>query len=418
MPEEQSARKLNSFDIIIVGAGPGGLMAAQILAEAGCAVTIYDRMPSPGRKFLMAGRGGLNLTHSEDLETFVSRYGEAAEWLAPSIKKFSPEALRGWCEKLGQTTFIGSSGRIFPTGFKSTPLLRAWLRHLDSLGVKFLFRRQWVGWNDGDEFLFKSSDGETTAVKASAALLALGGASWPRLGSDGNWGPLLKERKIAVAPLRPANCGFVVNWSKQLIQRCEGQPIKSLRAIFGDKSIRGEAMITSAGIEGGVIYALSSVLREAIEKHGIATLHLDLRPDLSLEQLTKKLEAPQKGQSRSTFLRKSAGMSPVAISLVQEFLHKNAKAAESPTRLAFLIKALPLTLTAPLPLARAISTAGGICRSSLDKNFMLIEKPGVFAAGEMLDWEAPTGGYLLQATFSTAVAAAEGMMKWLESRKE
>jgi len=409
---------LTASTIAIIGAGPGGLMAAQVLAEAGYQVTVYDRMPSPGRKFLMAGCGGLNLTHSEALEPFIARYGTAAEWMAPVIKQFPPEALRAWCEKLGQPTFVGSSGRVFPTGFKSTPLLRAWLRHLDQLGVKFQFRQQWSGWNDSGDLLFETADGKKTAVKSEATLLALGGASWPRLGSDGCWVPLLAERKISVAPLRPANCGFVVGWSERLIQRHAGQPIKSVRVLFDGQAVRGEALITSGGIEGGAIYALSASLRNAIEKNGIATLHLDLRPDLSLEQLTKRLEAPQKGQSRSTFLRKAAGMSPVAISLVQEVLHKNPKPAESPARLASLIKALPLTLTAPFPLARAISTAGGIRRESLDENFMLVEKPGVFAAGEMLDWEVSTGGYLLQATFSTAAAAARGMITWVESQKK
>ena len=408
---------LTNSRIAIIGTGPAGLMAAQVLAEAGCQVTIYDRMSSPGRKFLMAGRGGLNLTHSEALETFISRYGAAAKWLAPSIEQFSPDALRAWCDKLGQTTFVGSSGRVFPAEFKASPLLRLWLRKLDQLGVKFQFRQKWIGWNEQGELLFEDPLGKTTTVTPSATLLALGGASWPRLGSDGSWVPLLEEKKIVVSPLRPSNCGFAVSWSDRLRQHCAGQPIKPVRVTFGDQSLRGEAMVTEAGIEGGAIYALSSILREAIAKNGIATLHLDLRPDLSLEQLTKKLEAPQKGQSRSTFLRKSAGMSPVAISLVQEILHKNAKAAESPARLASLIKALPLTLTAPFPIARAISTAGGITSESLDENFMLIKKPCLFAAGEMLDWEAPPGGYLLQASFSTAVAAANGMIRWLEQNK-
>jgi len=407
---------LTASSIVIVGAGPTGLMAAHVLAGAGCRVSIYDRMPSPGRKFLMAGRGGLNLTHSEDLETFISHYGTAVEWLAPSIRHFPPEALRAWCEKLGEPTFVGSSGRVFPKAFKSTPLLRAWLKELDKLGVTFHFREQWVGWNDEDALVFKNADGKTTAVKAAAALLALGGASWPRLGSDGNWVPVLTENKVAVAPLRPANCGFTVNWSARLLQRCEGQPIKSLRATFAGHSVRGEAMITAAGIEGGVIYALSSVLRDAIEKNSIATLRLDLRPDLTLEKLTEKLETPQGGQSRSTFLRKAGGLSPVAISLVQEILHKNEKAEDSPAKLASTIKALPLTLTATFPIARAISSAGGVRRASVDKYFMLTEKPGVFVAGEMLDWEAPTGGYLLQACFSTAVAAAKGMLAWVEGK--
>ncbi|MDD3371280.1 MAG: TIGR03862 family flavoprotein [Alphaproteobacteria bacterium] len=406
----------NDFKIVIVGAGPGGLMAAQVLAGAGCSVAVYDRMPTPGRKFLMAGRGGLNMTHSEALESFISRYGASADWIGPCVRAFPPDALREWCEKLGHKTVVGSSGRVFPEEFKSSPLLRSWLKKLGELGVTFHFRQTWAGWNDSGEMIFQDADGKTDFVKADAALLALGGASWPRLGSDGNWVSVLLHEKIPVAPLRPANCGFEVKWSERLVQRYTGQPVKSMRATFGDKSVRGEAMVTEKGIEGGAIYALSSALRDEIEKNGKAILHLDLRPDLSLERLTEKLELPQKGQSRSTFLRKAAGMSPIAISLTQEILHKDPRPAESPASLAALIKALPLTLTAPFSLERAISSAGGICREALDGNFMLIEKPGVFAAGEMLDWEAPTGGYLLQGTFSTAFAAAQGMLLWLKGR--
>lgn len=400
--------------ICIIGAGPAGLMAAQCLAEAGHKVTVYDRMPSAGRKFLMAGRGGLNLTHSEALPDFIARYGKAAPWLAPHIKHFNPDSLRAWCEKLGRPTFVGSSGRVFPEDFKASPLLRAWLRHLDKIGVTFCFNHRWDGWNNKNELLFTNKEQDVITVSPHATLLALGGASWPRLGSDGAWVSALSGAGVGISPLRPANCGFVVKWSDIFRQRCAGQPIKSLRISFAGHSVRGEAMVTEAGIEGGVIYALSSVLRESIAENGKATIRLDLRPDLSLEQLTKKLEIPQGRQSRSTFLRKAAGLSPVAISLVSEILHKNPKHEANPEALAELIKSLPLTLTAPFSIDRAISSAGGIMTDAFDQNFMLRNKEGVFVAGEMLDWEAPTGGYLLQATFSTAVAAANGLLRWLE----
>lgn len=406
MPKPQS--------IIVVGAGPAGLMAAQVLSEAGLSVTVYDRMLSPGRKFLMAGRGGLNLTHSEDFETFVTRYGNASDWLMPSLKSFSPDDLRGWCEKLGLKTFVGSSGRVFPSDFKASPLLRAWLRHLDGLGVQFHFGQQWIGWNAQQDLLFEDRKAKVITVRADAVLMALGGATWPRLGSDGNWVPLLREAKIQVMDLRPANCGFVVKWSEKFRSRCAGQPLKSIRMTFKKNSVRGEAMVTEAGLEGGVIYALSASLRDTIAAKGSAVVHLDLRPDLSLEQLQKKLEIPRGSQSISTYLRKAAGLSPVTISLVQEILHHTKKDASNSSALAALIKALPLLFGAPFSIDRAISTAGGVSRQTVDENFMLRQKPGVFVAGEMLDWEAPTGGYLLQGSFSTAVTASKGILKWLK----
>jgi uncharacterized flavoprotein (TIGR03862 family) len=386
----------------VIGAGPAGLMAAEVLAGAGVAVTVYDRMPSAGRKLLMAGRGGLNLTHAEPLPTFLSRYGDARAWLEPIIKAFPPEALIAWCEGLGQKTFIGTSQRVFPVTMKASPLLRAWLRRLDELGVRFRLRHRWLGWDGDGGLRFDAGAVE----QASVTLLALGGASWPRLGSDAGWTSALPGMLM---PFRPANCGFVVDWSAHFRARFAGRPLKRLAVRFGDEVLRGEAIITDGGLEGSVIYALSGRLRDAIQADGMATIFLDLRPDLSLSVLTDRLEGPRRGQSLSNTLRKQAGLSPEAIGLVQEALHSGSDAADLPG----LIKALPVRLVGTASLARAISSAGGVRLDALDERLMLRARPGVFAAGEMLDWEAPTGGYLLQACFSTGVVAARGALAWL-----
>lgn len=402
-------------NIAIIGGGPAGLMAAQILAEAGQRVTVYDRMPTPSRKLLMAGRGGLNLTHSEPLETFISRYGEAAEWLAPYIQAFPPEKLRAWCENLGQETFTGSSGRVFPRSMKAAPLLRAWLNRLEQLGVRFAARHYWQGW-EGNALRFTDAEGKPVLVTPDATLLALGGASWPRLGSDGSWTNILENARIPLAPLRPANCGFTVNWSDYFKERFAGQPLKPVAMTHNGVTRQGEAMITAQGIEGGVIYALSTALRESIATTGKATLKLDLRPGQPTEALAHKLEnTPRGNKSFSTYLRK-CGLSPLAIALLRETSAQEL-AGLTPTALAAHMKALPVTLTGTTGIARAISTAGGISKEALDEHFMLHEKPGIFAAGEMLDWEAPTGGYLLQACFSTAVAAAQGILQFLDKRR-
>lgn len=396
--------------IAIIGGGPCGLMAAEMLAQAGCNVTVYDRMPSLARKFLMAGRGGLNLTHSEPLEDFIHRYGTASDWLAPYIRAFPPEALRAWCEGLGQETFIGSSKRIFPRSMKAAPLLRAWLARLEQLGVRYIARHTWQGW-EGTALRFANAEQETVLVQADATLLALGGASWPRLGSDGKWQDILSESGIALAPLRPANCGFMVGWSEHFNTRFAGMPLKSIKLTHNGVSHHGEIMITTQGIEGGAIYALSARLRESIALQGSAILQLDLRPSMSLEALERKLAVPRAKQSLSLYLRK-AGFSSLAISLLRETIPPEQLAKASPNCLAAWLKALPITLTETASLARAISAAGGIKREALNNDFMLTAKPGIFAAGEMLDWEAPTGGYLLQACFSTAVAAAHGIVKF------
>jgi uncharacterized flavoprotein (TIGR03862 family) len=397
----------------VIGAGPAGLIAAEELAKAGVAVTVYDRMPSAGRKFLLAGRGGLNLTHIEELEKFLTRYRERAGDLRAAIEAFPSSALREWSMALGQKTFAGSSGRVFPESFKSSPLLRAWLRRLDAVGVAFKFRHRWLGWN-GDALSFETPEGVVT-VRANATILALGGASWPRLGSDGFWSETLAAKGVAISPLRAANCGFEVAWSETFRARFEGEPLKRISLSFGGETVRGEAMITRNGIEGGAVYALSASLREAIRAHGNATLYIALRPDLTAEALEQRLTALRRKQSFSNFLRKSVYLEPVAIGLLQE-----AAANESvrlgdldPRELAGRINHVPVTLSGVAPVESAISTAGGIPFSELDGNFMLKRLPGVFAAGEMLDWEAPTGGYLLQASFATGVAAGRGAVKWL-----
>ncbi len=390
-------------------------MAAEVLAEGGAAVTVYDAMPSAARKFLMAGRGGLNLTHSEELPAFLARYREAAPWLAPAVTAFSPQHLRDWCEALGEPTFVGSSGRVFPVAMKASPLLRAWLRRLDGQGVRVEPRHRWTGWDDQGHLIFATPNGTHTVV-TDATVLALGGASWPRLGSDGGWVPILAAKGIAIAPLRPANCGFIVGWSDLFRDRFEGQPLKGIALSFGERSVRGEAVITRDGIEGGAVYALSAELREAIALNGEATLHVALRPDVDAADLVRRLSAPRGKQSFSNVLRKALQLSPVAIGLLQEVAKTQGQSLSSlpPDRLAALVNAVPIKLTGTAGLARAISSAGGIARDELDSNFMLRRLAGVFAAGEMLDWEAPTGGYLLQASFATGVAAGKGVLKWLK----
>ncbi|WP_246791293.1 TIGR03862 family flavoprotein [Bradyrhizobium commune] len=390
-------------------------MAAEVLAQGGARVTVYDAMPSAGRKFLMAGRGGLNLTHSEPLPEFLARYREAMPHLRAAVEAFPPDALRDWSAALGEPTFVGSSGRVFPKTFKASPLLRAWLRRLDASGVRFAFRHCWTGWDEHDRLLFHTSEGQR-AIEASATVLALGGASWPRLGSDGGWVDILAAKGVAISTLRPANSGFTVAWSDVFRDRFEGQPLKGVALTIGTHMVRGEAMITRSGIEGGAIYALSAELREAVLGLGQATLTIALRPDLDATALTTRLSGTRGKQSLANFLRKAAQLSPVGIGLMQEaaIASGRALASFSPAELAHLINAIPVQLTGIAPVDRAISTAGGVMFDELDDHFMLRRSPGVFAAGEMLDWEAPTGGYLLQASFATGAAAGRGVLAWLE----
>ncbi|MGY3393940.1 putative flavoprotein (TIGR03862 family) [Bradyrhizobium sp. USDA 3311] len=401
--------------VAIIGAGPAGLMAAEVLAQGGARVTVYDAMPSAGRKFLMAGRGGLNLTHSEPLPQFMPHYREAAAKLQAAIEAFPPDALRAWSEALGEPTFVGTSGRVFPNAFKASPLLRAWLRRLDASGVRFAFRHRWTGWDGEGRLLFQTRSG-TSVVAADATVLALGGASWPRLGSDGGWVDILAANGIAISKLRPANSGFTVAWSELFRDRFEGQPLKGVALTIGAHTVRGEAMITRGGIEGGAIYALSAELREAVLGIGQATLTIALRPDLGAAALTTRLSGTRGKQSLANFLRKAAQVSPVGIGLMQEAAIASGRplASFSPAELAHLITAIPVQLTGVAPIDRAISTAGGVSFDELDADFMIRKLPGVFAAGEMLDWEAPTGGYLLQASFATGAAAGRGVLEWLK----
>jgi uncharacterized flavoprotein (TIGR03862 family) len=405
-----------SKNVAVIGAGPAGLIAAEVLAQGGAAVTVYDAMPSAGRKFLMAGRGGLNLTHSEPLPQFLARYREAVPHLKSAIEAFPPQALRDWSETLGQETFVGSSGRVFPKAFKASPLLRAWLRRLDSMGVKLALRHRWTGWDERGRLRFQTPDGPQ-AIETHATVLALGGASWPRLGSDGAWAGILAARGVKISPLRPANSGFTVAWSEVFRGRFEGQPLKAVALTFGKHTVRGEAIVTRAGIEGGAVYALSAELREVILRDGMATLNIALRPDTEIGELTAKLSAAKGRQSLSNFLRKAANLSPIAIGLLQEAVKASGMSLSSlsPADLARLIQAVPVQLNGVSSIARAISTAGGIAFDELDSGFMLRRVPGVFAAGEMLDWEAPTGGYLLQASFATGAAAGRGGLKWLDA---
>jgi uncharacterized flavoprotein (TIGR03862 family) len=385
----------------VIGGGPAGLMAAEMLATAGARVTVFERMPSVGRKFLLAGRGGLNLTHAEDFASFRTRYGAAAEWLTPALEAFPPAALRAWCHGLGVETFVGSSGRVFPVAMKTSPLLRAWLARLRALGVVIETRQLWTGWDAAGRLRLRGPEGER-GVAADATVLALGGGSWPRLGSDGGWAEVLTRAGVAVTPLRPANCGFVCAWSARFRDGFAGAPLKAIRAEAEGLSARGDAVITGYGIEGGAIYALSAGLRERIARDGAATLTLDLRPDQSAAVLAARLARVRARESLSNVLRRGANLSPVAVHLLRE---DPAPLPRASALLAARIKAVRLTLTAPQPLARAISTAGGVAQDGLDAGFMVRKLPGVFVAGEMLEWEAPTGGYLLQASLATGRAA-------------
>jgi uncharacterized flavoprotein (TIGR03862 family) len=400
--------------VAVIGAGPAGLMAAEVLARAGLEVTVFERMTSVGRKFLLAGRGGLNITHSEELSRFLSRYGEENSTLRAAIENFPPAATCAWCDGLGQPTFVGSSGRVFPKTFKSSPLLRAWLRRLADLGVQFRLRHRWIGWDASGALMLEAPSG-TVTVKPQGCILALGGASWPKLGADGSWVQLLGAQGIGVAPLQPSNCGFTVPWSDHFRDRFAGQPLKRIALSFRGRTVRGEGMITRQGIEGGVVYALSAASRDAIAADGHATLEMSLRPDLPAADLQRRLETPRNKQSLATYLRKAAGLPPVAIGLLHESFPGKLATMDAPA-LGRLIQALPLRLTGTLPIDRAISTAGGVCFSELDDRFMLRRRPGTFIAGEMLDWEAPTGGYLLQACLATGVSAANGALRWLDEQ--
>ncbi|MBN8535105.1 MAG: TIGR03862 family flavoprotein [Rhizobiales bacterium] len=403
-------------EVAIIGGGPAGLIAAEKLAEAGHAVTVFERMPSVARKFLMAGRGGLNLTHSEEFEFFVARYSRAREWLEPLIRRFSPDDMGHWANGLGAETFIGSSGRVFPDAMKASPLLRAWLTRLEALGVTLRPRHDWRGWNEAGALAFSGPDGPIS-IKPDSTILALGGASWPRLGSDGGWVKLLSDKGVAITPLEPSNCGVLCDWSEHLLTRHIGEPLKRVVLAIGGQEAIGEMVITRKGLEGGVIYALSGAIRASLAE-GRAQFMADLRPDLPQHAIADRLGLARKGDSLANRLRKAAGLSTGAIGLLQEHAAKaGIRLAEmTPNALARQIKALPLDFHGLSGLERAISTAGGVSREALDANLMLKSLPGVFVAGEMLDWDAPTGGYLLQACFATGIAAAGGVKGWLKQQ--
>ena len=405
--------------IAIVGGGPAGLMAAEAASRAGADVDLYDAMPSVGRKFLLAGKGGLNLTHSEPAETFLSRYGSRRARLSPIIRSFGPDAIREWADRLGVTTFIGTSRRVFPVDMKAAPLLRAWLRRLRQADVRFHVRHRWLGWDAHGQLRFLAPAGERSVV-ADAVVLALGGGSWPKLGSDAAWVPILTERRVPIAPLKPANCGFNVTWTDHFRMKFAGHPVKSVGVVAKtvDNLVirrRGEFMITESGVEGGVIYAVSAGLRDVIAAKGVATLRLDLAPDREVSRLVTDLSRPRGKHTMATQLERRAGIAGAKAGLLREVLHKEEFA--DPALLAAAIKSLPLRLVSPRPLAEAISTAGGVPFEELDDRLMVLSLPGVFCAGEMLDWEAPTGGYLLTACLATGYAAGEGAVAWIRKRQ-
>jgi uncharacterized flavoprotein (TIGR03862 family) len=403
-------------------------MAAEVLARAGASVTVYEQMPSMGRKFLIAGRGGLNITHSEPLEQFLTRYGDKSAALGPSVSAFPPAAVEAWCEGLSQKSFVGSSGRVFPLGFRATELLRSWLAGLEGLGVRLLTSHRWLGWDRVTGALLVAADEkdsdqvEPQQLFPDITVMSLGGGSWQRTGSDGRWVPKFQEIGINVHKLRPANSGFLVDWTAEFISKFEGMPVKNVAVqargnpvpgeIVLGETVRGEMMISAEGIEGGCVYAVGRELRAACDAQGNTTMMIDLRPDLSLEQVEQRLNTARPKESTSTLLRRTVGLPAVAIGLLREAT-KNVLPRQA-SDMAELIKSLPLQVLATEELDRAISTAGGVAFEELDHRFMLLRRPGVFVAGEMIDWEAPTGGYLLQATLSTAVAAANGALSWWE----
>jgi uncharacterized flavoprotein (TIGR03862 family) len=397
--------------VAVVGGGPAGLMAAEVLAAEGVGVNLYDAKPTVGRKFLIAGRGGLNLTHAEPLAAFARKYGEHAALFDPLLARFSPDDLRTWAAGLGIETFVGTSGRVFPKGLRSTPLLRAWIHRLREQGVRFHPRHRWLGFAPNGGLRFERLPGEPTEAHPDATVLALGGASYPHLGSDGQWVEVLQSCGVEVKPLEPSNCGFHADWSETFRERSAGEPLKNVRLFFQDHRVDGELMITRYGVEGGAVYALSGPLRDAIARDGRAVLLVDLKRDLEEGSVTERLSRPGGKASMANLLRKRLRLTGPVPSLLRECLAPEE--LRDPRRLAARIKRLPITLIGVQPIEKAISTAGGVAFAELTADLMLRKLPGVFVAGEMLDYDAPTGGYLLQAAFSTGVRAADGVVRWL-----
>lgn len=398
--------------VAIIGGGPAGLMAAEVLSAAGLSVTVYDAMPTFARKFLLAGKSGLNITHSEDFARFAERFGNASPRLRPALDAFTPDDVRRWAAELGTETFVGTSGRVFPMVMKASPLLRAWLKRLEAQGVTLKTRHRWTGF-DADGYRFTTPDGEIT-IQPDATLLALGGASWPRLGSDAAWVQWLKDQGIKIHDLQPANCGFDVGWSEIFVERFAGAPLKSVSTTSDAGTYPGEFVISKHGIEGSLVYAHSAALRDRLLRDGKAVLAVDLMPGRTQDRLARDLARQDAKASFSNRLRKGAGLDGVKAALLRE-LSADANRL-TPEKLAELIKALPIPVLRPRPIAEAISSAGGIAWSEIDERYMLHSRPGLFAAGEMLDWEAHTGGYLLTACFTTGRAAAHGMRDWLSDR--
>jgi uncharacterized flavoprotein (TIGR03862 family) len=405
----------------VIGGGPAGLMAAETLARSGVAVTVYEHMPSIGRKLLLAGRAGLNITHSEPIDTLVSRYGTAADRLEPAIRAFTPRDVRAWCASLGETTFVGSTGRVFPASFRATPLLRAWLVRLAELGVTMRPRHRWLGWaetSDGradpSASTFSRPDATNIEVTSDATVFALGGASWPRVGSDGGWVDVFRRAGVAVNDLRPSNVGVRIRWSQHFADRFAGVPLKNVAVSVGGTAIRGDAMITSHGLEGGPIYSHSGAIRQAVDRDGRCIVDLDLQPDLTADQLIDRFAKGRAKDSTATFLHRTIGLKPAPASLLRESTGNRIPTDHAD--LAALVKSASLVVEATMPIARAISSAGGISFSEVEESFMVRRLPGTFVAGEMLDWEAPTGGYLLQACLSTGVVAGRGALAWLAHR--
>lgn len=404
----QQSTQINQ-PVAVIGAGPAGLMAAEVLAQAGLSVDVYDAMPSAGRKFLMAGKGGLNITHTEPFERFAARYGAGAARLKPFLDAFGPDRVRAWIHALGIETFVGTSGRVFPTEMKAAPLLRAWLRRLRASGVRLHMRHAWKGWTHDGGLVFETPEGARTE-SAAAVVLALGGGSWPQLGSTGAWTHVLTARDVAVAPLKPSNCGFDVGWSPHFSARFAGSPVKP--AAVGRR--QGEFIVTATGIEGGLVYAFSAAARDEIDAKGVSLFNVDLRPDRTLGQLEEAMARPRGRASFATYLRKAGGLDGVKAGLVRELVAESDRADSR--ALAAAIKSLPIPLRAPRPIEEAISSAGGVMFDAVDDLLMLRAAPGVFIAGEMLDWDAPTGGYLLTACLATGKAAGEGAARWLMGR--
>ncbi len=410
--------ELSSFTVAVIGGGPAGLMAAEVMSRAGVSVDLYDAMPSVGRKFLLAGIGGLNITHSEDYALFCSRYADRQAQLQPMLDHFPPDALRRWVKALGVDTFVGTSGRVFPSEMKAAPLLRAWLRRLREQGVRTHTRHRWLGWTDQDKLRISTTTGDIE-LNPHATVLALGGASWPQLGSDGAWVPWLRNKHVMVHTLESANCGFEVAWSDYIRQKFAGVPLKSVALAITDLQGQrierpGELVISAQGVEGSLIYAFSRPIRQLINANGRASFTLDLLPGRTLERVSNELTKPRNGHSLPSFLKNKVGISGVKLALLHEVLSK-AQLDDTPL-LANTLKALPITVTAPRPIAEAISTAGGVSFDSLDQYLMIKSLPSTFVAGEMLDWEAPTGGYLLTACLASGLAAGQGVLRWLAER--